>query len=255
MKNKRFQFAALIVLFNLFTIVGCSQHNTAFKAIHPGTIELIDLGESDDKLNPHHAYKVKNKIIYATSTTTHPSVYSAHLLEHTEINKGESVLDIGTGTGIQAVFAAEKASHILATDINKDALENTLLNARRLGLANKISVRESDLFNAIKPEEKFDVIISAIPFAWNVSNQGNWKLQERFFRDVGKHLKPNGRIYFSTGYLRNMPRTKAMAEKNGLKIIRVNMDYSRIQDIEPVVYVFKHEKYAKWLAKDLVEKK
>ena len=244
-----------LFFFILLFIVGCSQHSNSFKLIHPGKYDLIDLGKVDDTPTSYHAYKVHDKIIYAHSFVVHPSYYSVHLLEHTETHTGESVLDIGTGTGVQAMFAAEKARHVLAMDISGQAIKNTLLNARRLGVSDKVSVRESDLFNALGPDEKFDVIISSIPFAMNANTQGNWKLQERFFLNVGKHLKPNGRIYFSTGKLDNMPRTKVLAEENGLKIIRVDMNYSRVQDIEPIVYVFKHEKYAKWLAKDLEKAK
>ena len=245
----------LAFFFILSFMTGCSHHKNYFKNPHPGEYDLIDLGKVDDTPNSHHAYKVHNKVIYSNSSSVHPSVFSVHLLEHTEVYEGESVLDIGTGTGVQAMFAADKASYILATDINKQALKNTSLNARRLGVSDKISVRESDLFNAIRTDEKFDVIISSIPFAWNATNQGNWKLQERFFRDAGEHLNPNGRIYFSTGNLDNMPRTKILAEENGLKIIRVDMDYSRIQHIETIVYVFKHADAAMWTQDDLMKAK
>lgn len=234
--------------------MGCvSQQSKSvpYKAVHPGNYDLIDMGKLNEAADSFHIYKVHTKIIHASPKVVHPSEFTVHLLEHTEIKKGESVLEIGTGTGVQAMFAADNASHVLAMDINKDALENTLHNANRLGLSKNISVRQSDVLNALKPDEKFDVIISGIPFATNERNQGTWELHERFFRDVGKHLNPNGRIYFSTGLLRNMPRTIELAEKNKLKIIRIDMDYSRASDIERIIYVLKQEKYAKWLIKDL----
>ena len=138
------------------------------------------------------------------------------------------------------MYAAEKTNHVLAMDIDDIALENTLINARYHNVDNKISVRQSDLFNALEPDEKFDVIISSIPYAWNEGTQGNWKLQERFFLDVGKHLNPNGRIYFLTGLLDNLPRTKKLIEENGLKIMRTHMAYDIHQNLEPIVYVIQH---------------
>ena len=248
----------LAVLFSLGFVASCSQHNPSFKMTHPGKYELIDLGKVDTdpaSRNPYYSYKVHDKIIHAAPYVVNPSYFSLHLLENTEVHKGESVLDIGAGTGVQAVFAAEKASHVLAMDISKPALDNTLLNARRLGVADKISVRESDLFNALGPDEKFDVIISSIPFAMNANTQGNWTLQERFFHDVRKHLNPNGRIYFSTGNLENMSRTRKLAETSGLKIIHINMNYVTVQHIEPIVYVFKHAEAAMWTKEDLINAK
>ena len=166
---------------------------------------------------------------------------STYLLEHTEIQKGESVLDIGTGTGIQAIFAAEKASRVVAMDIDEHAIKNTQLNASRLGVSDKITTRKSDLFNALKPGEKFDVIISSIPYAWGAETRGNWKLHERFFRDAVKHLNPNGRIYFLTGLLRNLAHTRGLIRKNNLRIMRVNMFYDIDKDLEPIVYKIKHK--------------
>ncbi len=243
----------LILLFSFSILTGCSQYGNYFKYSHAGNYELIDLGKLDNTPNSYHIYNVHNKIIHAAPNVSDPSVFTMFLLEHTDIYDGETVLEIGTGTGVQAIFAAEKAKHVLAMDINPNAIENTLYNARRFGLSEKISVRKSDIFNALKPDEKFDVIICNIPFPGSPLSYGNWELHERFFRDAGKHLNNNGRIYFSTGVLDNMPRTKAMAEENGLKIIRVDMGYTRTTDVEHVIYVFKHEKYAKWLAKDLGE--
>jgi release factor glutamine methyltransferase len=213
----------LVFFLFLLSMAGCSQHNNDFKLLHPGKYDLIDLGKVDGKPDGYHSYKVHDRVIYSHPLVTHPSNFSVHLLEHTKIHQGESVLDIGTGTGVQAMFAADKASHVLAMDINEQALKNTLLNARRL--------------------------------VWNERTEGNWKLHERFFLDAGKHLKPNGRIYFSTGNLDNMSRTKILAEKNGFKVIHIDMTYSRIQHIETIVYVFKHADAAMWSASDLEKAK
>ena len=76
--------------------------------------------------------------------------------------------------------------------------------------------------------------------AWNEGTQGNWKLQERFFLDVGKHLNPNGHIYFLTGLLDNLLRTRKLIEENGLKIMRTHMAYDIHQNLEPIVYVIQH---------------
>lgn len=240
--NNRFYFMAIIIV--LFAAAGCSQQKFWAKVEHPGSFDLIKLGNTQEGADIYRLTKAHNKIFYSSSKVLGPTFFSVYLLEHTEIRKGESVLDVGTGSGIQAIYAAEKASHVLATDIYDVALQNTIKNARQHNVIDKISVRESDLLNAIKPEEKFDVIVSSIPYAWNDETQENWKLQERFFRDVGEHLNPNGRIYFLTGSLDNLPRNKKMIEKNDLKIVRTNMAYDTYQNLEPIVYEIKHKSTA-----------
>ena len=64
------------------------------------------------------------------------------------------VLDLGTGTGIQALTALEKTKNVLASDINEEAVKN----CEKLG----INCIKSDLFKNIK--EKFDLIIFNPPY-------------------------------------------------------------------------------------------
>ena len=230
----------VLTMMMVFVVAACSHNPMWVNVAHPGDYELIRMGLTRVGGDMFSVTKAHDKTFYSHPNVLGPTFFSVYLLQHTDIQQGESVLDVGAGSGIQAVYAAEKANHILATDIDDVALKNTLLNARRHGVEDKISVRKSDLFNALKPDEKFDVIISSIPYAWNEGTQGNWKLQQRFFLDAGKHLNPNGRIYFLTGLLDNLPRTKELIENNNLKIMRTHMAYDIYQNLEPIVYVIQH---------------
>ncbi|WP_455198459.1 methyltransferase [Kaarinaea lacus] len=232
----------LVTMSLLILLTGCS-HNREWdytRVEHPGNYDVIKLGFTFVGESRARIIKAHDKTFYGYVDIAGPSYFSAYLLEHTRVNKGESVLDMGTGTGIQAIYAAENASHVLAADINQRALKNTILNAKRFGVEDKITVRESDLFNAINDDEKFDVIITSIPYAFSENTQNNWKLYERYFHDVGDHLNPDGRIYFISGFLSNLPRTKALIENNDLKIITMNMGYSISDGLEPIVYMIKH---------------
>lgn len=229
---------ALLILLN-----GCTHYQQRQVINHPGNYALINLGEIQIGDDVMRITQVHDKVFYSYENVLGPTFFSAYLLEHTQILEGETVLDVGTGSGVQAIYATEKAKYILATDIDELALKNTLLNAQRLNVPDIISVRKSDLFKSLKPDEKFDVIIASIPYAWNKKTQHRWALQERFFEDVGKHLNPDGRIYFITGWLNNLRRTKIFIKKNNLKIVRLNMGYSTVRDLEPIVYTIQHKTF------------
>jgi SAM-dependent methyltransferase len=72
------------------------------------------------------------------------------------------VLDLGTGCGTHALFAAAHADEVVATDTNPRCLAYTRFNAALNGLAN-VSAREGDLFAPVAGE-RFDLIVSNPPF-------------------------------------------------------------------------------------------
>jgi release factor glutamine methyltransferase len=233
-------FRSMGLLSTILLSAGCSHNPDWIEVEHPGSYELIKMGYKDLDGNRVRVTKAHEKTFLSYLEIPGPSYFSLYLLENTEINKGESVLDIGTGSGIQAVYAAEKASHILATDIVERSLRNVIVNARLHGVEDKVTVRKSDLFNNINSDEQFDVIITSIPYAHDEKTQENWKLHERFFNDVAEHLNPDGRIYFVTGSLKNLPRTQELIEKNNLKTIKLNMAYAKKDNLELIVYTIKH---------------
>ena len=86
------------------------------------------------------------------------------------------VLDVGTGSGVQALLAARHASHVVATDINPRALAFTELNAALNGYTN-VEVRLGSLFDAV-PGERFDLITCNPPYV--ISPESRWA-----YRDSG----------------------------------------------------------------------
>jgi len=110
------------------------------------------------------------------------------------------VLDLGTGSGVGAVFAALCARRVVAVDINPAAVRCAALNARLNQLEDKIDVREGDLFAPVAGE-RFDLVLFNPPFlrgtprddrdrAWRSSD-----LAERFAAGLGAHLKPGGTAF------------------------------------------------------------
>ncbi|WP_349897256.1 DUF7059 domain-containing protein [Parafrigoribacterium soli] len=74
----------------------------------------------------------------------------------------ESVLDLGTGCGIQAMHASRHARRVVATDISHRAIALARFNAELNELSN-IEFRQGDLFEPVDGE-RFDQIVSNPPF-------------------------------------------------------------------------------------------
>ena len=113
------------------------------------------------------------------------------------------VLDMGTGSGIQAVTAAKKNNieNVVAADINVDAIFATVSLAKTNSIADKVVTVHSDLFKNI--HEKFDWIIFNPPYLpsekgiidvnWDGGETGKEVIQ-RFLAKAKDYLKENGRI-------------------------------------------------------------
>ncbi|MER5980123.1 class I SAM-dependent methyltransferase [Streptomyces sp. NPDC001857] len=74
-----------------------------------------------------------------------------------------SALDLGTGSGIQALHAAQHATRVTATDLNPRALHITALTLALSGVP-AAELREGSLFEPVRDDETFDLIVSNPPF-------------------------------------------------------------------------------------------
>ncbi len=76
------------------------------------------------------------------------------------------VCDVGTGSGILAICAAKHVpqAEITAVDISDEALRVAEDNARQLGFSERIRFVQSDLMEALSPQEPFHLICSNPPY-------------------------------------------------------------------------------------------
>jgi homocysteine S-methyltransferase len=78
------------------------------------------------------------------------------------IGAQQRCLDIGCGCGLLAVqLARNGATHVHAIDVDRRAVRNTLANAFRNDVADRVSAAATDLYPWI-PEERYDVIVASL---------------------------------------------------------------------------------------------
>lgn len=108
-------------------------------------------------------YMGKKFIVYPN--TFIPTYDTIPLLENWHITPGEFVLDVCTGSGVIPIFAKYAgARKVVAVDINPDAVKTAIANAKLHDFEDSIDVRLSNLFDALRNNEKFDVITANPPW-------------------------------------------------------------------------------------------
>ncbi len=84
-------------------------------------------------------------------------------LDSSRIGPEAEVLDMGTGSGVCAVFAARHARRVVAIDINAAAVRCARINAMLNRAEGTVDVRHGDLFEPVAGE-RFDLILFNPPF-------------------------------------------------------------------------------------------
>ena len=125
-----------------------------------------------------------------------------------------TVLEIGTGTGLLSLIALSGgASQVVATDINPAAVANARYNAAMIELEENLEVRlvepqRPGAFSAIKPGERFDLILSNPPWedgkvetpADHAFYDPDFALMDSILEGLPLHLNPGGRCLLAYGH-------------------------------------------------------
>ncbi len=124
----------------------------------------------------------------------HPGLFSStvFLLDYIEakISPGETLLEVGSGSGLISVIAARSGLDVTAIDISKTAIENTIANANE----NYVSIKavQSDLFANLSTQTFDWVIINPPYYARNPEDDADyaWYCGEdfKYFKDLFKQL-------------------------------------------------------------------
>jgi release factor glutamine methyltransferase len=145
--------------------------------------------------------------IYGSPFMVTPSVFNpkvprtgqffASHIDSKLVSRESELLDMGTGSGVCAVFAARHARRVVAVDINPAAVRCARINALLNDLDHMIEVRHGDLFEPVAGE-RFDLILFNPPFVRGApkdTRDGAWRsndVAERFAAGLRDRLKPGG---------------------------------------------------------------
>ncbi len=150
------------------------------------------------------------------------------------------VLDVGTGSGVIALTLAATwpDAAVEAVDISADALALAQENGSRLGLSERLRLREGDLFSGTEGE--FDLIVANLPYidAGVISTlarevqrdplgaldggERGMRVFERFIPEATKHLR--GSLALEIGHDQT-DELQALLSANNFQDIRVVSDY------------------------------
>jgi len=183
------------------------------------------------------------------------------LLQDTpEFVQGKSVLEIGTGSGLVALSCKyQGADHVVATDINPNAVACAKANSARLGIpidvrlvpstppdadasssaprgsaTHEAAEHDTGAYAVIREDEKFDVIITNPP--WEDATPKQWSDYALYDQDfallssviVGArdHLKPGGRLVLVYGCGQAITVAKRLAAEH-------DFDFLILDDRDP----------------------
>jgi HemK-related putative methylase len=185
-----------------------------------------------------------------------------YLIDNLNIKNGDVVLDLGTGSGIFAIFCADKAKKVIATDINPKALDYARFNAVLNNVENKIEFLCGDLFESIE-KERFDFIVSNPPpvpvppnmpfYIHSDGGPNGIDVFKRMLERILNYATPDKRMQFIMLSLEKQPNPliidilKLCLEKAKVKISLFPL-YPQRSPIEPdfLALFEKAENFPKW---------
>jgi S-methylmethionine-dependent homocysteine/selenocysteine methylase/SAM-dependent methyltransferase len=157
------------------------------------------------------------------------------------IGAHQRCLDIGCGTGLLTVqLARNGAAHVHGLDISADAIKNTLTNAFRNGVADRVTAAVQDLYPWV-PEERYDVIVASLyqtpvdPFEPVVSHRplDYWGrgLIDHLFRMLPEALADDGTAYVMQLSIIGERRTTQLLDRLGFQARVVDFGLFEFTDL------------------------
>ncbi len=154
-----------------------------------------------------------------------PSEDSLLLIRSLDVQPGESILEIGCGSGIVSLHCAKAGATVTAGDINPAAVELTRRNALKNNL--DVEVLLTDVYNSVNG--RFDTLIFNLPYlpvdddvplaeAWSGGEDGLGPLP-RLLEGASEHGKEGWRVVVVVSSLMDQGGLNALLEPYRVEVL------------------------------------
>jgi SAM-dependent methyltransferase len=145
-----------------------------------------------------------------------PTHTSREMAEGLVVNPGDTVIDVGAGSGVLSFVAARLgAKRVYGTDVNRKAVTVARENAERLRLADRVEIREGSLFEPLAGIRANVVIgdVSGVPD--DIASLSDWfpggysggptgaEVPVAMLESAAAHLLPGARFYLPTASIQD----------------------------------------------------
>ena len=165
-------------------------------------------------------------------------------------NNFTSALDMCTGSGCIACMIAKLTNcQVMGVDISTEAIHTAFKNMEKFELFNKAIFRKSDIYNKIREDERFDIIVSNPPYippkmketiqeevsfepdlALYTTDEKGLEFYERITKDAPKFLNKGGYLMFELGIGQSSDVAQIM-KNYGFKDIKILKDLANIDRV------------------------
>lgn len=162
-----------------------------------------------------------------------------------ETHDSDRILDLCTGSGciLLSLLNYSNGTTGVGTDLSEKAIAVASRNAERLGLSDRTELRCGDLFEPIRPDERFDIIVSNPPYirsgiieqlapevsvheprmALDGGDDGLF-FYRRIIPEAARHLVTGGILFLEIGY-DQADAVKSLMRESGYYDVRSIKDY------------------------------
>lgn len=157
----------------------------------------------------------------------------------------KNILDMGTGSGAIGLTIAQRTlKRVVCVDVSEKALGVARKNAHTMGVSDRAHLVCSNLFNGIREETRFDMILANLPYVANeewdslmadvrdfepkkalCGGKGGIEIYQEFLRSAHLYLKNEGYMLCEVGGYRQAHMIKNMLESTGFSA-NIKNDYS-----------------------------